>query len=581
MSKEQSQDSLDIQSKIMMDDEKMKLVSRNGNVETINNNKRSGAQYKWYDVNRRALPSKCAYFVMNARRVGFKPNVALFLIGIGLDKAETGFISGLGMIGMLGGLCWGYIADRWQCHRAVILATCLLSLFAITSQPFIGLSYGDPETNKCPVAGEASRMNGQLSINLSFPNNVTTGDTELSLNFINDTSILPGNPIAHNKKKSRYGTLFVVMLIIYTTVTFAEAGGFPFVDSGTLRRSQLAAIDRPIDYGRQRMFGSLGAAFGITTTNLAVDYFPPNNYITCYAGIFLVYASYTCLCCLFLLLLYRGLTFNRENKSPECVECLNKDSDQLSTNSQDEHNNNNDNEPDLPVKEKPTLNKLLLNTLLRYDMLFFYLTTLVSGMEYSQITGFTYPYLKEMGATSIQLTMSTCASCLASFISYFYCKKVIKFLGGNWNAITFSFAGYFIRYISFGFVENPWLAVLINLTHGVSATLFNAAAMNHLKESSRKTIPIMTTLISIFNIVHFSLGTIIGSSICGVVYETYGGPAMYKGTGLLALAWSIISAFYVVIKRRRNRKSETIASDIGERLSVKKEQNKTNRYSIV
>ena len=76
--------------------EKMELIS--GEQDCNKNMESDGkyTRYKWYNINQRALPSKCAYFVMNARRVGFKPNVALFLIGIGLNKAETGFISGLG-----------------------------------------------------------------------------------------------------------------------------------------------------------------------------------------------------------------------------------------------------------------------------------------------------------------------------------------------------------------------------------------------------------------------------------------------------------------------------------------------------
>ena len=200
---------------------------------------------------------------------------------------------------MLGGLFWGYIADKWHCHKAVILATCLLSIFAITSQPFIGLSYGDPKTNKCPVTADFSRGNdtaqqfdGRYLGNQSGVNNWTTKSTKM---LLNGSEVFQTHASTQNLEESRYGALFVIMLLIYIVVTFSEAGGFPFIDAGTLRRSQLATTDRPIDYGRQRMFGSLGAAFGIITTNLAVDYFPPNEHITCYAGIFVAYALYTCL----------------------------------------------------------------------------------------------------------------------------------------------------------------------------------------------------------------------------------------------------------------------------------------------
>ena len=103
-----------------------------------------------------------------------------------------------------------------------------------------------------------------------------------------------------------------------------------------------------------------------------------------------------------------------------------------------------------------------------------------------------------------------------------------------------------------GFMENAWLVVAIQALHCFSATLFQAAGLNHLKETSP--LPVMTTLISLFNTLYFGLGTIIGSSLSGVVYERYGGRIMYKGTGLLALVWFCVSAGYVALVRKRGKK---------------------------
>ena len=52
-------------------------------------------RYKWYHINWNMLPTKLAYFCETGRRLGFSPNLALFLISIGLNKEESGFIVGL------------------------------------------------------------------------------------------------------------------------------------------------------------------------------------------------------------------------------------------------------------------------------------------------------------------------------------------------------------------------------------------------------------------------------------------------------------------------------------------------------
>lgn len=53
------------------------------------------SQNKWYRINCSMAPTKLAYFCETGRRIGFAPNLALFLISIGLNKEESGFIVGL------------------------------------------------------------------------------------------------------------------------------------------------------------------------------------------------------------------------------------------------------------------------------------------------------------------------------------------------------------------------------------------------------------------------------------------------------------------------------------------------------
>ena len=52
--------------------------------------------HKWYHANWTMMPTKLAYFFNDARRLGFAPNLVMFLIAIGLKKEESGLIMGVG-----------------------------------------------------------------------------------------------------------------------------------------------------------------------------------------------------------------------------------------------------------------------------------------------------------------------------------------------------------------------------------------------------------------------------------------------------------------------------------------------------
>ena len=78
------------------DNETLMLSNDETTEETLDvesNNKPS--KHKWYHIDPNAIPAKCAYFFECARRIGYQPNLVMFLTSIGLNKAEAGFIVGL------------------------------------------------------------------------------------------------------------------------------------------------------------------------------------------------------------------------------------------------------------------------------------------------------------------------------------------------------------------------------------------------------------------------------------------------------------------------------------------------------
>lgn len=495
-------------------EESMELT-KDCNRTTTNKNKNE--RHKWYHINTSILPAKCSYFFECARRIGYSPNLILFLTSIGLTKLEAGFIVGFRLIGQfLGAPFWGMISDKWHCHRIVIIIMNLAALLTMASQPFISIQYGDPEPNKCPlvsptIAHYQSPNGTNCNSTLSCHNNWTSIETQQPVNYVED--------------KIQFGTLFWVMFFINFAVCFCEGSAVAFIDTATVRKIQLSK-HRNIHYGKQRMFASIGGAFGITITNLAIEYFPKAD-VTCYSGVFATFAIFSIIYAGFVLVLYRGVSFHEVSK-----DSVTKDDE-----------------------DKMVFRKILFKTLRRWDMVFFYLTAFISGLEYSQHVSFILFYLKEMNSPTIVLTMAIVVSNFGALFGFFFADRIVELVGGIWKTCVLTCVAFFVRYFITGMTTNPWVIVACQSAHGVTTTLLVAAGILHLKNTSP--IPVITTLMSLFNTVHYGLGTIVGSSIGGIIYQNYGGRSLYVGTAVLAIVWALVLIVYITIEKKKTKDSKS------------------------
>ena len=465
---------------------------------------------------------------------------------------------------VLGGILCGMIADKWQCHRKVITTVCLISMVAITAKPLVSVYYGNQETNQRPSSIIEEHSAG-VNMNATLKAIACINNTNQNLNCTKN--------IKNSKSNYDSQTLCIIMLFINICLAFCEGAGLPFVDTSTLRRKQLASKDRPVEYGRQRMFTGIGAIIGIGVTYFSTEYFPTNNKITCFAGIFIVYGIFTFLFGLFTWLSYRGLSFGEMKEEGQDKEI----------GSIDYTENRSENENFLPIpnelkeissepaekikasktfeiKNEQNFMKNFCKTIFQLDTLFFLLTTFISGLQYSQFTSFLFVYLKELGAPSILLTLSIALAALTATVFLAYFEKIIQLLGGKWRSMMVSFFMYAVRYFGISWIENPWLVLIFQSLHGVTFSVYVTAGLQHLNETIPT--PMLTSMISIFNSIHYGLGTTIGFIISGEIYQRYGGRALYRYTALLSIVWCIVLGVYVCFKERRERKEMNMNKEV-------------------
>ncbi|XP_066924358.1 major facilitator superfamily domain-containing protein 6-like [Clytia hemisphaerica] len=480
----------------MTEDAEKIPLSKLEDIEISTEDKRP--KYRWYQVNKDILPAKIAYFLDVARRIGALPNLVLFFTGIGLNKVDAGLILGFRLIGMLiAGPSWGVIADKFHCHRLILIINCIGTILTMGCQPFLAIKYGNPDVNKCPEP--LQRMS----------------------NF-NQTNLTSWSSTRSNKP-DQTRTAFFIFFFVSILSAFFEASSSSFIDVATLRKSQLSK-HRKIEYGRQRLWGPIGAIFGANVTNLIADNFPNMN-VTCYSGLFLTHVVFTILLTITLLVLYKGLSF--ENKIKEDSSAVQQ----------------------VPQQ---TLTKAFQTYICQFEIFLFYTTAVITGITLSPSKVFMFLYLKELGATSlIRMLYIAIAGCAAVF-GYFFSGKIIKLIGGPMKSMMVALIVFSLRYLGFAYSPNGWVVLIFQPFHFLSFVLFLSSGMAYVKETSP--LMVITSMVSLFLTMLEGVGVLVGSSIGGVIFKDFGGQNLFLIYSFIAMFWATVLAVYIYIFKKTKEK---------------------------
>ena len=354
-------------------------------------------------------------------------------------------------------------------------------------------------------AGAFLSMGGQpfliLWLGISSGNKCLKGNGNLSTANIT----LEKESINENFNEKNF---FYSMLLVNTMVKFFDSAYRGFLDSGVIERCRINP--RKPNFGFQRMFGSFGFAIGVLTSNIFVDNFPEAP-VSCYIAVFITNMIFTMLLLISTQLLFRGLTFVSE----ENME-----------------------------RKKVNVWKMLIETLDAH-VCFLLATVLIMGIQQSFYLNFTFLRLKEMNAPSLVYGLNIAAGSLTSGMFFFAGKYIINILGGTWPAMICGIFAYFFRFLAIAYTENPWFIPLIQTLQSFCFGLFLTATILHIKNI---TLPdIRTTLYSIMNSLHFSVGVIIANMSGGKLYEKYGGKKLFLLASIAALIWAIVATFYFLM----------------------------------
>lgn len=467
--------------------------------------------YKWYSVDLQTLSMKMAFFSEGWRRGCHWPFMIVFFVDLGLTKSQAGFVNGLRLIGsLLSGSLWGMVADKSKKHRLIVLVQTLggitfMSFYIIVDIYLRKNSRGiSSEENNQTFPVEQQNLTGNISSQYSS----------------NDDSDSKNNT-----------ALFWTLLFLNVLVTFFDGNLTGFVDTGVIRKMDL--LPYRCDYGVQRMFSSVGFAFGFLVSDVLSRTFEGVEGISKYTGVIISYTLAMVLLQISCHMLYKGVHFD-DNASSEA--------------------------PATTVLKKKTLLKLILKTCRQPRVLFFLFTVGVQGVEVAFQFYFLVLYMKSINAAPVFFTLSFAAASFSGIVGFRFSSHVIKLSRGVWNVFILAFVSFSVRYLVYSVTSNPWLILLMQPLHAVGFNVFICAAVRHVKEISP--LEILTTMYGIRTTVQFSIAYIAGNIIGGYTYESFGGTVMYGGAAVLSFAWALLTGVFVVLSPKEKISAVTLLPDV-------------------
>ena len=473
-------------------------------------------------INKNMVLSKVAYFfafVPIGLMVLFN---TVFLISLGLSTQQSGLINGLRTVSRIfGAPLWGWVADRTKGHRAIMMILCLGSIIFTLPQPWIAYWINEP-LYKEHVPFQSQGNSASRMQNLSMAN-LSTSSTYKSAKVTKDSSEL----------------LFGAMLTLNLLSSFFEGPIIGFL--ATITMQKVSRNPFKCSFGRQRAFGAIGWGLSAFAAGYISDVLRFPN-VSPYTPVFILYTSgMTC----FMVAAYFYF----------------RDSSALMTSTDDS------------TQSKGTAWKSLMKTMKMSSVIFFFVVVLLSGVSSGIYDGYLLVHLKDLDSSKTIMGMSRTAANVTGTVFFFFSKKVMKLLGGEWNAMTVSSAVYSLRFLCFSLMDKPIYVIPIQFSNCFAFSMSWAAFVQHTNNISDT--ETKTTLYGIVNSLHFGLGPLLANIVGGIFYQRYGSVALFQGCSILCGSLMMAIIFYLSLNKF-NQKRKDISAVVVENTWIDNKSNNEN-----
>lgn len=174
----------------------------------------------------------------------------------------------------------------------------------------------------------------------------------------------------------------------------------------------------------------------------------------------------------------------------------------------------------------------------------FLLIVLMRGIGGAFVLHFLFIYLNTIGGSGTLRGIALAVATIGEIAVFFHGDKILRRLGPRGSLLA-TLAATALRLLLYAVIENPYLALAVQLLHGVTFSLFLVAGVNYAKEIAPPGMG--TTAQAVFTSTSMGGGGIIGALLGGVLYEALGIQKMY----LVAAGFSFVAFLVFAVASRR------------------------------
>lgn len=159
-------------------------------------------------------------------------------------------------------------------------------------------------------------------------------------------------------------------------------------------------------------------------------------------------------------------------------------------------------------------------------------SVLLLQLAASSMYSFFSIYLDTIGAPSSMIGTAYFLEGLSEIPVFFLSGWFIRRMGAKWGVATGALA-YGVRLLAYSAIKTPVFALAFQLLHGLSFSLFFASAVNYVDYL----VPthMRTTGQAVLGATYWGIGSILGNTLSGLLYDTLGVTSLFRVSGMIAL----------------------------------------------
>lgn len=438
----------------------------------------------FYSIDVLTIPSKIAFFFSGCIFGSHLPYINIFLVSIGLSTSQAGIINGIRfIISFVFHPMLGAFVDHTG--KRIFTAVVLLLGVAISS-------------SSIPLSAYFASYN----------------KTEI---YTNQTGTATSPP-------TNNGGLFFIMLISISIASMFIIPHAGYIDTTVINLTKLKGRN----FGRQKMFYSVGFSFCSFLSGLCVDYFYYQGFSR-YTVTFIINATASLSLLPVACYLISQVDRNEEQKPIKNLDTDSENSDEIGS---------------LKVK-------MVLDAFRSMDMIVFTINVLVSSIAHSTYIDFTFLLTKDIIKSKASVSLLVSMSSASSIFGFLVSTKLIKAAKNTTIIYVLSSFAYCIRFVVMSSVETYWIILLVQPLHGFCFAVTWTAILSDIQKNTAS--GINTTIHSIEQAIFLSLGPLLTNVIGGKLFHRFGGQLFFRGVGIFCVVWGIIMTLYEV-RRSRNSK---------------------------